>query len=885
VLNLAWNEAYLATVNDGSTATGTITGTVGAVPYTNTFTMVVKRDAAWTAPTSVTGIALNTPVNSGLLPVNDFNVPVTVSFANPTTGTIDPMGSVSVAVNGVSTAVTLGTTTVTLNPGDTFQLFGSTGGTNNKDYGISVTIGTAAPQEWYVKTTPTAPSIGTPQIQTPGNNTTGVGTASGIIITGDAYDPLNGAGAQSSSTWEVYSGSYPLESTNVITGVTANPPTSTPVQTTADNLLYGAASGNAVAFGTSSGDVYYSRTGASGSWFTATPTGNNTQWVAASPTMIVGFGGGRGGFRLGSTGGAVGFDVSATVPNAFSSANGAVYDPVSGRFIAGGWMDISNPNAYVVYGSDGSTWTAGTITGVQVSAGATGFATDGIGNVVIQILNGSGTVVLKRSTNGGASWSEVALTLSGGDTAFWQSSLVGGGGKLWGVGSTTKNVYVSSNGGTTWTTTGVTFTNGVGGAQYNNGYLTFMEINTPQTSSNNGTSFTPLTLTYRPPVYYSGSWYFATSPAPGPGLSTGNLFGSTTLAIANCQAEGFLAGDTVVSNPSGGGPATILSLDNSQVTVTSSTGWLGNSSQKLTRATSSYTAVTGSPYTVTTSPLESLTVPKPPLAANTKYYVRVRYSTTTPSAIDSDWSPWSGFTTGSLIPAIGALFGGGYFGGQINDGGTIYNLVVAPLKGDVTGPNPAGTLEGQRGGATPTGIQWKNAATGGDTTAQNQVYGKTATDLYGANPTTYPMFGWCLSASGPNAGATSGGTGIGGHNDWYIPAKNELEILYYNLKPTTTTNSSFVSGGILSGTNPNSIPPRTGYNSVANPAVNPAQTTNALFQSGGSEAFSTANNYWSATENSSNTNNAWDQLFSTGGQANTSKPSNQYARAIRRVAA
>jgi hypothetical protein len=377
------------------------------------------------------------------------------------------------------------------------------------------------------------------------------------------------------------------------------------------------------------------------------------------------------------------------------------------------------------------------------------------------------------------------------------------------------------------------------------------------------------------PAYYAGTWYWPTNPSPG--ISSGNPFGSTTLAIANCQTDGFLAGDTVVSNPAGGGPATILSLDNSQVTVTSSTGWLGNSTQKLKRDPASYSAITGSPFTVSAAPLTSLDIPKPPLAGNTTYYARVRYTSTDP--VTSDWSPWSGFTTGSLVPAIGALYGGGYFAGQINDGGTIYNLVVAPVLGDPTGPNPAGTLQGQYGGATPTGIQWKTSNSG-DTNppSQNLVYGKPATDTFGAlGSPTYPMFAWCLGPSGPNAGATAGATGIGGYNDWYIPAKNELAVLYFFLKPGTTANDT------ASGSNANSVTPYT-PNTVYGPGF-PNQTTSTLFQTGGGQAFSTASGYWSATENSSNTNNAWGQFFGDGTQLGNIKANAYYARAIRRVPA
>jgi uncharacterized protein (TIGR02145 family) len=142
------------------------------------------------------------------------------------------------------------------------------------------------------------------------------------------------------------------------------------------------------------------------------------------------------------------------------------------------------------------------------------------------------------------------------------------------------------------------------------------------------------------------------------------------------------------------------------------------------------------------------------------------------------------------------------------------------------------------------------------------------------------MFNWVVSgATGPNAGtydATNAlGTGIGGYNDWYIPAKNELEILYRNLKPTTNANNTSY------GANANAVPSATGNYT----AGSPAQTTVAIFQSGGSQAFSTASFYWSASEDSSNTSFAWRQNFDDGDQFNRPKSYLYYARAVRRVAA
>lgn len=196
------------------------------------------------------------------------------------------------------------------------------------------------------------------------------------------------------------------------------------------------------------------------------------------------------------------------------------------------------------------------------------------------------------------------------------------------------------------------------------------------------------------------------------------------------------------------------------------------------------------------------------------------------------------------VPGIGSFFEGGYYAGQILVSGVVYNLVVAPKSG---GENSS--------------VQYKTSNTA-DTNpnSQNQEYGKLATDQF--NDSAHPAFQWAKGLS------------IGGFTDWYIPAKNELEIIYRNLKPSTDSNNTG------SGSNPNAVPSATAnYTSGS-----PAQTTVSLFQTGQAQAFASAY-YWSSSENSSNTTRAWVQDFNNGYQVNDLKSNSRYARAIRRVAA
>jgi hypothetical protein len=204
-------------------------------------------------------------------------------------------------------------------------------------------------------------------------------------------------------------------------------------------------------------------------------------------------------------------------------------------------------------------------------------------------------------------------------------------------------------------------------------------------------------------------------------------------------------------------------------------------------------------------------------------------------------------------PAIGSAYQGGFYAGDIsttaNSVATHY-LVVGPLST-----------------AETTNIQWKNAntATSGADSAINGPQ-NTADMVADGNSTVYPAAHFCNDLV------------IGGFSDWYMPAKNELEVCYFNLKPTTTNNNT------SSGINANAVPARaSNYTSG-----NPAQTSAAAFQSGGAEAFSTAfadNNYWSSTDFATAAY-AYGQSFSNGYQLGYGfgKASTVRVRAIRRVA-
>lgn len=211
-------------------------------------------------------------------------------------------------------------------------------------------------------------------------------------------------------------------------------------------------------------------------------------------------------------------------------------------------------------------------------------------------------------------------------------------------------------------------------------------------------------------------------------------------------------------------------------------------------------------------------------------------------------------TAKTITLAVGAGSGTWDIGNKVK--GPMKVAQITPTSDEivaVSGTGSTGT------GGTPATAAY-NSGSGTTVNAQGKVYGKTAQDAN--NNGDHPVFQWAA------------GLNIGGHTDWYIPALNELEILYRNLKPDATANRTTV------GANANAVPSATSNYT----AGSPARTTVTLFQAGSAEAFVTANYYWSATEDASNSGKAWGLHFHDGMHFSYTKGQTIYARAIRRVA-
>jgi hypothetical protein len=206
------------------------------------------------------------------------------------------------------------------------------------------------------------------------------------------------------------------------------------------------------------------------------------------------------------------------------------------------------------------------------------------------------------------------------------------------------------------------------------------------------------------------------------------------------------------------------------------------------------------------------------------------------------------------IPAvIGEPFGGGYFAGYIShtaDGNPTHALIVAPRETGATGA----------GYTLTTNLQWKTTNTATADTASDFDGAANTAAMVTAGIADHPAAEFCVGLS------------IGGFTDWYLPSRYELDIAYFNLKPSTAANNTSW------GTNIYAVPQRNSNWSAAYPT----QTSLTAWQeTAGSQAFVAAN-HWSS--NGTGITSAWRVFLSTGFQNAPSKTNFFPVRAFRRIA-
>ena len=113
---------------------------------------------------------------------------------------------------------------------------------------------------------------------------------------------------------------------------------------------------------------------------------------------------------------------------------------------------------------------------------------------------------------------------------------------------------------------------------------------------------------------------------------------------------------------------------------------------------------------------------------------------------------------------------------------------------------------------------------------------------------------------------------INGHDDWHIPALDQLELCYRLLKPHADDNSAWARAGI----NLHSVPQGHPYT-----RTHPTQTANPVFQLDGDEAFDEAW-FWTSTQDAGNSGCAWLQSFGNGSQYDVHESGSCRVRLVRR---
>lgn len=202
---------------------------------------------------------------------------------------------------------------------------------------------------------------------------------------------------------------------------------------------------------------------------------------------------------------------------------------------------------------------------------------------------------------------------------------------------------------------------------------------------------------------------------------------------------------------------------------------------------------------------------------------------------------------------IGQSLEGGYFAGYIShtaNGVATHALIVAPRASGASGT----------GYPLTTSYQWKTSLT--TTTNASSTFDGAANTaaMVTAGIASHPAANFCVDLD------------IGGYSDWYLPARYELDIAYFNLKPTTASNT------LGYGENSYSVPKRTTSTAASRTSV-------AAFQSDGLEAF-VASSHWSSSQSGSERAARLD--FSSGAVSLSTSTSNKTltyrVRAFRRIA-
>lgn len=296
----------------------------------------------------------------------------------------------------------------------------------------------------------------------------------------------------------------------------------------------------------------------------------------------------------------------------------------------------------------------------------------------------------------------------------------------------------------------------------------------------------------------------------------------------------FLAGGTSKPNAPTVGTATATGTTTATVAYTAP-AYDGGSPITSYTATSSPGGITG-----TISQAGSGTITVTGLSSGTDYTFTVT-ATNVVGTSDASSSSNSIIT----VPVIGQSFQGGYYGGAISttaNGVATHYLVVSPKS---------------------AGESFYNFANGSYSDPFSNIDGPTNSSTM--NNSNHPAAQFCE------------GLTIGGYSDWYLPAFDEMDTLYYFLKPTTTNNNT------SSGYNSYAVSPEPINTLYA--TYDPTITSVTAFKNGQTEYFN-SDYYWTSTQDGSSfSSQARTKSFSNGDTTFVvAKTTSLYVRAIRRVA-
>jgi hypothetical protein len=369
------------------------------------------------------------------------------------------------------------------------------------------------------------------------------------------------------------------------------------------------------------------------------------------------------------------------------------------------------------------------------------------------------------------------------------------------------------------------------------------------------TGATTATVTYTAPSDLgTGTVTFTATSNPG-GLTGTGASPITVTGLTTGTAYTFTVS---ASTPGGTGPASAASNSVTPVATVPGAPTIGTATATgATTATVVYTAPASNggsvitSYTATSSPsgitgtlsqAGSGTITVSGLTGGTAY----TFTVTATNAIGTSAASAASNSITTAY-AIGQALGGGYFAGQISTSGNgvaNFNLVIGP-----------------KASAENSSRKFKNANT---------------VDYGIFSVINGPSNSASIDDAAHQAAQFCEGLSIGGYSDWYMPAVNELEVCYYNLKPTTASNNTSF------GANDNSVPKRTSNYT----AGTPAQTSASSFQNTNSEAFNYTDFdgfYWSST-GAASYGDARYVRFLDGASSSIGKNDYRRVRAIRRVA-